>query len=156
MAFDELKKAGSPLHVSLLLERIQAEFGVAVDRESLVSSLPKKVARGHRFLRPEKNTFALKQDSRRAARRVARYCRRLGPGVSATANLRSGAYAKRWNRWSARGGAASHESFGPTAARTAVGLEYFLYSRCKREPRQLFQPILKNALDDCPQRLAGV
>ncbi|MBL8239497.1 MAG: hypothetical protein JNM66_18885 [Bryobacterales bacterium] len=64
MAFDELKKAGSPLHVSLLLERIQAEFGVAVDRESLVSSLPKKVARGARFLRPEKNTFALKQDSR--------------------------------------------------------------------------------------------
>lgn len=60
MAFDILKKARSPLHVSLILERIQAQFGVAVDRESLVSSLTKKVARGDRFLRPEKNTFSLK------------------------------------------------------------------------------------------------
>lgn len=64
MAFDILKKARSPLHVSLILERIQASFGVTVDRESLVSSLTKKVARGDRFLRPEKNTFALRPESR--------------------------------------------------------------------------------------------
>jgi hypothetical protein len=64
MAFDILKKARAPLHVSLILERIQAQFGVAVDRESLVSSLTKKVARGDRFLRPEKNTFALRPESR--------------------------------------------------------------------------------------------
>jgi hypothetical protein len=64
MAFDILRKARSPLHVSLILERIQTQFGVAVDRESLVSSLTKKVARGDRFLRPEKNTFSLKEDSR--------------------------------------------------------------------------------------------
>lgn len=64
MAFDILKKAKSPLHVSELLERIQAQFGIAVDRESLVSSLTKKVARGDRFLRPEKNTFALRSDAR--------------------------------------------------------------------------------------------
>lgn len=42
MAFDILKKARSPLHVSQILERIQAQFGVAVDRESLVSSSLKK------------------------------------------------------------------------------------------------------------------
>lgn len=64
MAFDILKKARSPLHVSQILERIQAQFGVAVDRESLVSSLTKKVARKDRFLRPEKNTFSLRPEAR--------------------------------------------------------------------------------------------
>lgn len=60
MAFDILKKARSPLHVSEILDRIRAQFGVTVDRESLVSSLTKKVARADRFLRPEKNTFSLR------------------------------------------------------------------------------------------------
>jgi len=64
MAFDILKKARAPLHISDLLDRIQTQFGVAVDRESLVSSLTKKVARGDRFLRPEKNTFSLKPETR--------------------------------------------------------------------------------------------
>jgi len=64
MAFDILKRTRSPLHVSQILERIQTHFGVAVDRESLVSSLSKKVARGDRFLRPEKNTFALRSEAR--------------------------------------------------------------------------------------------
>lgn len=64
MAFDILKKARAPLHVSELLARIQAAFGIAVDRESLVSSLTKKVARGDRFLRTAKNTFALRPDHR--------------------------------------------------------------------------------------------
>jgi hypothetical protein len=64
MAFDILKKARSPLHVSQILDRIQSQFGVAVDRESLVSSLSKKVARGDRFLRPAKNTFSLRPEAR--------------------------------------------------------------------------------------------
>ncbi len=64
MAFDILKKARSPLHVSAILERIRADFGIPVDRESLVSSLTKKVARGDRFLRPEKNTFSLRPEVR--------------------------------------------------------------------------------------------
>jgi HB1, ASXL, restriction endonuclease HTH domain len=64
MAFDILKKARSPLHISLILDRIQSQFGVAVDRESLVSSLTKKVARNDRFLRPEKNTFSLRPEAR--------------------------------------------------------------------------------------------
>jgi len=64
MAFDILKKARAPLHISELLDRIQAQFGVTIDRESLVSSLTKKVARGDRFLRPEKNTFALRTETR--------------------------------------------------------------------------------------------
>jgi hypothetical protein len=64
MAFDILKEARSPLHISEILARIQAQFGVSVDRESLVSSLTKKVARSDRFLRPEKNTFALRPEAR--------------------------------------------------------------------------------------------
>jgi hypothetical protein len=64
MAFDILKKARCPLHVSHILDRIQSHFGVTVDRESLVSSLTKKVARGDRFLRPEKNTFSLRPEAR--------------------------------------------------------------------------------------------
>lgn len=64
MAFDILKKARSPLHVSQILDRIQQQFGVTIDRESLVSSLTKKVARSDRFLRPEKNTFSLRPEAR--------------------------------------------------------------------------------------------
>ena len=64
MAYDILKKARAPLHVSEVIARIHAQFGVAVDRESLVSSLSKKVARQDRFLRPEKNTFSLRPEAR--------------------------------------------------------------------------------------------
>jgi hypothetical protein len=63
MAYDVLKKARAPLHVSILLERIHAAFGVSVDRESLVSSLTKKVARQDRFVRTAKNTFALRPEA---------------------------------------------------------------------------------------------
>jgi hypothetical protein len=59
MAFDILKKARGPLHISEILDRIQTQFGISIDRESLVSSLTKKVARGDRFTRSEKNTFGL-------------------------------------------------------------------------------------------------
>jgi DDE superfamily endonuclease len=34
--------------------------------------------------------------------------------------------------------------------------EYFLHSRCRWEPQQLFRPILERALAYCPQRLVGV
>jgi len=64
MAFDILKKARTPLHVSEILERIHAAFHVTVDRESLVSSLTKKVARCDRFLGTAKNTFALRPEVR--------------------------------------------------------------------------------------------
>jgi len=63
MAFAILSKARTPLHISDILDRIHKQFNVTVDRESLVSSLTKKVARGDRFLRPEKNTFALRPDA---------------------------------------------------------------------------------------------
>ena len=64
VAHDVLRKARAPLHVSELLARIQSSFSVAVDRESLVSSLTKKVARGDRFVRTAKNSFGLRSDAR--------------------------------------------------------------------------------------------
>ena len=63
MAYDILKKARSPLHIAEILARIQATYHLSVDRESLVSSLTKKVARGDRFVRSGKNTFALRAES---------------------------------------------------------------------------------------------
>jgi hypothetical protein len=64
MAHDILRKAHSPLHIKDLLQRIRSSFGIEVDRESLVSSLTKKVARGDRFLRTEPNTFGLRPEAR--------------------------------------------------------------------------------------------
>jgi hypothetical protein len=64
MAYDILKAARGPLHVGEILSRIETRFGLAVDRESLVSSLTKKVARGDRFVRTEKNTFGLRPEAR--------------------------------------------------------------------------------------------
>lgn len=64
MAYDVLKRARTPLHVNELLERIQTHFSVTIDRESLVSSLTKKVGRGDRFVRTDKNTFSLIPEGR--------------------------------------------------------------------------------------------
>ena len=64
MAYDVLKKSGEPLHITDLLERIQSGFGIGVDRDSLVSSLAKKIARGDRFVRTERNTFALRKEGK--------------------------------------------------------------------------------------------
>lgn len=60
MAFDILKEADHPLHISELLERINARFAQHLDRESLVSALTKRVMRADRFVRTQKNTFGLR------------------------------------------------------------------------------------------------
>jgi hypothetical protein len=64
MAHDVLRKVGAPLHITDLLERIHSAFGVRVDRDSLVSSLTKKVAHGDRFVRTERNTFGLRKEGK--------------------------------------------------------------------------------------------
>lgn len=61
MAYDVLIRARKPLHVSEILDRLHKSFGVTVDRESLVSSLTKKVMRGDRFIREGKNTFSARE-----------------------------------------------------------------------------------------------
>ena len=64
MAYDVLRKANTPLHISDLLDRIHAAFGIRVDRDSLVSSLAKKISHGDRFVRIERNTFALRKEAK--------------------------------------------------------------------------------------------
>ena len=62
MVNDVLRRAGKPLHISEILERVEKLHGRRLDRESVVSSLVKKIARGERFLRTDKNVFTLKGD----------------------------------------------------------------------------------------------
>ena len=59
MVFDILQRAGGPLHISDIVERIARVHGQRLDRESLVSALVKKVQRQDRFTRTGKNIFAL-------------------------------------------------------------------------------------------------
>jgi hypothetical protein len=60
MVQDVLRRAGRPLHVSEIIERVQKQHGFKLERESIVSTLVKKVNRGDRFVRTDKNVFALK------------------------------------------------------------------------------------------------
>ena len=61
MVHDVLQRAGKPLHISEIIERVQKQQGFKLERESIVSTLVKKVNRGDRFIRTDKNVFALKE-----------------------------------------------------------------------------------------------
>jgi len=54
-----LRKSGSEMHISEIIERVHADFDVQLDRESIVSALTKRVIRKDRFKRTGKNVFAL-------------------------------------------------------------------------------------------------
>ena len=60
MVHDVLRRAGKPLHVTEIIERVEKAHGVKLDRESIVSTLVKKVKRGDQFVRTDKNVFGLK------------------------------------------------------------------------------------------------
>jgi hypothetical protein len=60
MVHDVLRRAGKPLHVSEIIDRVEKLHGIKLERESIVSTLVKKVNRGDRFVRTDKNVFALK------------------------------------------------------------------------------------------------
>ena len=60
MVHDVLRRAGKPLHVSEIMARVEKQHGLKLERESIVSTLTKKVNRGDRFVRTDKNVFALK------------------------------------------------------------------------------------------------
>jgi hypothetical protein len=59
MVHNILSSVRRPLHISDILELVSKQFGVDLDRESVVSSLAKRVARKDRFARTAPNTFAL-------------------------------------------------------------------------------------------------
>jgi hypothetical protein len=62
MVQDILRRAGKPLHVTEIIERVEQVHGFKLERESIVSTLVKKVNRGDRFVRTDRNVFALKGD----------------------------------------------------------------------------------------------
>jgi hypothetical protein len=59
IVYDILLAAQRPLHITDIIERAQSQFHVALDRESLVSALTKKVKSGRMFTRVAPNTFAI-------------------------------------------------------------------------------------------------
>jgi hypothetical protein len=60
MAYDILQRAGQPLHISEIIDRVEKVHGRRLERESIVSSLSKKVHRGDSFVRIDRNVFGLK------------------------------------------------------------------------------------------------
>lgn len=59
MAYDVLLMAKCPLHILEIVSQIQANFGISVSRDTLVSAMIKKVAQGKQFVKTGKNTFGL-------------------------------------------------------------------------------------------------
>ena len=57
---DILSSAGTPQHVSEIMRQAKEQYGVDLDRESMVSALTKKVKKGVAFVRTGPNTFGLK------------------------------------------------------------------------------------------------
>ena len=60
MITDILTSSRAPLHVTEIIRQAKKRFGVALDRESMVSALSKKVKKGVAFVRTGPNTFGLK------------------------------------------------------------------------------------------------
>ena len=60
MVYDILQRTGQPLHISEIIDRVEKIHGQRLERESIVSSLVKKVRRGDRFVRTDRNVFGLK------------------------------------------------------------------------------------------------
>jgi hypothetical protein len=58
LVIDLLKKADHPLHISEIIRQAKERFDVALDRESLVSALVKKVRAGV-VIRSAPNTFTV-------------------------------------------------------------------------------------------------
>ena len=51
----------SSLHVSEIIQQAHEQYGVTLDRESVVSALTKKIKKGVTFIRTGPNTFGLKE-----------------------------------------------------------------------------------------------
>jgi hypothetical protein len=60
MVHDVLQRANQPLHVSEIIDRVEKLHGRKIQRESIVSTLVKKVKLGKRFVHRGKNVFGLK------------------------------------------------------------------------------------------------
>ena len=65
MAYDILRGAGRPMHISEIMAQVSKRYGVTLDRESIVSAMTKRVARKDRFLRTGPNQFSVLPDTER-------------------------------------------------------------------------------------------
>ncbi len=59
MAIDILRRSQGPLHISDIIGQVKTQYGVTLDRESLVSALGKKVHRRQWLSRTAPNTFEI-------------------------------------------------------------------------------------------------
>jgi len=57
---DILQNSDQPLHISKIIQIAQNDYGVSLERDSIVSALIKKINAGKTFIRVAPNTFALK------------------------------------------------------------------------------------------------
>ena len=60
IAEDILQNSDQPLHISKIIQIAQNDYGVSLERDSIVSALIKKINAGKTFIRVAPNTFALK------------------------------------------------------------------------------------------------
>ena len=60
IAEDILQNSDQPLHISRIIQIAQNDYGVSLERDSIVSALIKKINAGMTFIRVAPNTFALK------------------------------------------------------------------------------------------------
>ena len=60
MVEDILTVSGESLHINEIINRVEKTHNIRIDRESIVSSLTKKIVQKDRFIRTGKNTFDLK------------------------------------------------------------------------------------------------
>jgi hypothetical protein len=64
MAIDILRRAQKPLHISEIIAQVKTKYDVALDRESLVSALVKKVHRRQGLSRTAPNTFQIETEGK--------------------------------------------------------------------------------------------
>ena len=65
MAYDILRGAGRPMHISEIMAAVSKRYSVSLDRESIVSAITKRVARKDRFMRTGPNQFSILPDTER-------------------------------------------------------------------------------------------
>ncbi|MBC8185637.1 hypothetical protein H8E88_31510 [candidate division KSB1 bacterium] len=59
MVFDILNDADNSLHIKEIISLVKKKYDVELDRETIVSSIAKKIARGILFKRVAPNTYDL-------------------------------------------------------------------------------------------------
>jgi hypothetical protein len=62
MTIDILQRAQKPLHISDIIAQVKTQYGVTLDRESLVSALVKKIHRHQGLSRTAPNTFRIEAE----------------------------------------------------------------------------------------------